>query len=52
MIMLRRFITITVMQMLHTHVAVQASEGGSNKQLVGGQFKYKTRYPPKAVLTE
>lgn len=40
------------MQMLHTHVAVQASEGGSNKQLVGGQFKYKTRYPPKAVLTE
>lgn len=48
----RRFITITVMQMLHTHEAVQAGEGGSDKQLVCGQSEYKnTRYPPEAVLT-
>lgn len=37
----RRFITITVMQVLHTHEAVQAGEGGSDKQLVYGQFEYK-----------
>lgn len=33
MTMDRRFIT-TVMQMLHTHEAVQAGEGGSEEQLV------------------
>lgn len=41
MIMDRRFITITVMQMLHTHEAVQASEVVSDKQLFCGQFEYK-----------
>ncbi len=39
----RQFITITVMQMLHTHEATQAGEGGSDEQLVCGQFEYKTR---------
>lgn len=37
------------MQMLHTHEAVQVSEGGSDKQLVCGQ--YETHCPPEAVLT-
>ena len=49
MIKNRWFITITVMQMLHTHEAVQAGEGGSDEQLVCGQ--YKTHCPPEAVLT-
>lgn len=54
MTMDRCFVTITVMQtdMLHTHEAVQAGEGGgSDEQLVCGQFECKTRYPPEAVLT-
>lgn len=51
MIMDRQFITVTVMQMLHTHEAVQAGEGGSDEQLVCGQFQYKTHNPPGVVLT-
>ncbi len=47
----RRFITSTVMQMLHTHEAVQAGEVGSDEQLVCDQSEYRTRHPPEAVLT-
>lgn len=38
------------MQMLHTHEAIQTGEGGSDKQLVCGQFKYK-HIIHQAVLT-
>lgn len=47
----RWVITITAMQMLLTHEAVQADEGVCNEKLVSGQFEYKTRDPLEAVLT-
>lgn len=42
MTMDRRLNTVTVMQMLHTHDAVQAGEGVNDKQLVCGHFQYNT----------
>lgn len=38
-----RVITVRIMQMLHTHEAVQASEGGCDEKLVGSQLSPKNK---------